>query len=460
MMRRVYEDPRLVILVIALILVGGVAGFTTRASREDPKSQVRWGYVTTSLPGAEPLEVESTVSEPIERALREAVGVRSIESSSLRGVSLVFIRLSDEVSDVTESWSKIQDKLSDIADQLPRDAGAPVLVDERRWGSHSRVIALYEKESGTSPGVLARWAKELDNRVSFVPGTRFTETFGIPDEEILVEIDEETIAATRLTVREISDRIRARDSEGLDATSQSGGRTMPVSLAGEVNRMERLRDLVLRGDADDRQIRLGDVARIRRDERPLRSNSAYVHGQRAAVIATRMDDAFGIDEWTGRQQAVLDDVKASLPAELGLSVLFNQQRYTDGRAKNLYESLGWGMILVIAAVCLLMGWRAAIPICAALPLTMGIVFCLMIPFGVSLHQMSISGLILALGMLIDNPIIVVDDVQRRLDQGVLASESYRQTIGRLFSPLLGSNVTTILGFTPKLLIGGATGEFM
>lgn len=465
-MRHAYRDPRLVVLALALIVVSGVAGFTTRSSREDPKSQVRWGYVTTQLPGAEPLEVESLLSEPIERAVREAGSVRSVESSSLRGVSLVFIRLTDEVSDVTSTWSKIQDTLTEVTGELPARATVPILVDERRWSSHSRIIAIYEKPDAngesrySAPGVLARWAKELDNRLSFVPGTRYTETFGIPDEEILVEIDEEVIASTMLTVQEVGDRIRARDSEGLDSLSQSQGHTMPVSLAGDIDSLDRLRDLVLRGDDDDRQLQLGDVATIRRGERQPLDESVFVGGKRAAVVATRMDDAYGIDLWTQRQRELLDDFEELLPDELGMSLLFSQKRYTDERASNLYESLGMGMMLVVVVVCLMMGWRAAIPICAALPLTLSVVFFLMIPFDIGLHQMSIAGLIIALGMLIDNPIIVVDDIQRRLDGGVPAVDAFQQSVRHLATPLLGSNVTTILGFAPILMLGGPTGEFM
>ncbi len=461
MIRRAYQNPRLMILAVTLIAVSGIAGFSTRSTREDPESQVRWGYVTTQLPGAEPLEVESLVTEPIEQTLREAGTVASIESSSLRGVSLVFIRLTDEVNDVGRSWTRIQDQLSEVVGQLPPRASVPILVDDRRWGSHSTVIALHEQSKRpVEPGVLARWGRELDNRLSFIKGTRFTETFGIPAEEVLVELDEETIAATRLTIQEVSERIRARDSEGLDATAQAGGHTMPVSLSGDVDSLDWLRHLLFRGDTENRQLQLGDVASIRRGEREPRAESAYVRGRRAVVVATRMDEAYSIDAWTKRQQDVLDEFKQALPAELGITILFNQKKYTDERAANLYASLALGMLLVIVVVCLVMGWRAAIPVCCALPLTMGVVFFLMIPFGISLHQMSIAGLILALGMLIDNPIIVVDDIQRRLDSGAPAVQAIQQSIRRLTTPLVGSNVTTILGFLPILLIGGPVGEFM
>jgi multidrug efflux pump subunit AcrB len=461
MMRRCYDDPRFIALALLVILVGGTVGFKTRLTQEDPESLVRWGYVTTKLAGSEPSEVESLVSEPIERILREAGSVHSIESSSLRGVSLVFIRLTDDETNVGKAWTRIQDKLSEVASKLPARASVPVLNYERQWGSHSRVIVLYENEGNeVAPGVLARWAKELDSRLSFVVGTRFTETFGMPNEEILVEIDEKAIAATKLTIDEVSYRIRARDSEGLDATSQTDGLTMPVSLIGDMDELDRLRALVLRGDESGGQLQLGDMATIHRGEYLPRDQSVYFRGRRGVVVAARMDESHSIDNWTERQIAELTAFESLLPAELGIELLFSQKVYTDRRAGSLYANLAMGMVLVVCVVCLMMGWRAAVPICAALPLTLGVVFLLMIPFGISLHQMSIAGLILALGMLIDNPIIVVDDIQRRLDRGVARPDAMQQSIYRMRKPLLGSNLTTILGFTPILLIGGPTGEFM
>ncbi len=172
---------------------------------------------------------------------------------------------------------------------------------------------------------------------------------------------------------------------------------MPISLSGDVDSMSRLRELVLRGDKSNRQLKLGDISTVYRGEHLPRDQSAYVGGRRAAVIATRMDDAYDIDAWTSRQQEVLDRFEASLPEGLEMKRDFSQKRYTDERAKNLYESLAMGMALVVVVVCLMMGWRAAVPICLAIPLTLGLVFLLMIPFGISLHQMSIAGLILALG---------------------------------------------------------------
>ena len=284
------------------------------------------------------------------------------------------------------------------------DAGKPTRRLSLSWNSNA----------GVQPAVLARWAKELENRLRFVQGTRFTEIFGLPEEEILVEVNERAIAATSLTLAEIAKSIRERDSQTPDATSQSQRFKMPVRLAGDVDDLDRLRNVVLKGSDEGSPLRLCDIASIQRSEKRPVTTSSFVDGQRAVVIGTRMDADYIIDSWTQRHVSALEEFEETLPAGIELKVLFNQKKYTDERSNKLYGSLGLGMVLVIIVVWLMMGWRAAIPICTALPLSLLGVFFLMIPFGVSLHQMSIAGLILALGMLIDNPIIVTDDIQRRL----------------------------------------------
>lgn len=461
MIRLMYRDPRYMVLMISLIVISGIAGFVTRPKLEDPTSKVRWGYITTYYPGASPSEIESQVSEPIEKALREAKAIRTIESSSLRGVSIVFVRLTDEVVDVSASWSKIQDKLSEVSESLPDRASIPILVDERRWEAYTTVVALVDaSDADVQPAVLARWAKELENRLRFVEGTRFTELFGLPQEEILVEVKEEAIAATGLTLSDIAKGIQQRDSQTPDATSQTRRFNMPVRLAGDVDNLDRLRNVVLKGSDEGSPLRLCDIASIKRSEMQPVTTSSFIEGQRAVVIGTRMDADYTIDSWTRRHMTALEDFRETLPAGIELRVLFNQKKYTDERSNKLYGSLGLGMVFVVIVVWLMMGWRAAIPICSALPLSLLGVLFLMIPFGVSLHQMSIAGLILALGMLIDNPIIVTDGIRRRLAAGMQSEEAINAAVKHLLTPLVGSNATTILGFSPILLIPGPTGEYL
>lgn len=461
MIQALYRDPRYMILILSLIIVSGIAGFTTRPKLEDPASQVRWGYITTYYPGASPPEVESQISEPIEKALREAKAIRAIESSSLRGVSIVFVRLTDEVVDVATSWSKIQDKLSEVSESLPDRASIPTLVDERRWEAYTTVVALVDTSERTlKPAVLARWAKSLENRLRFVQGTRFTEIFGLPEEEVLVELSEESIASTGLTMSDIANRIKERDSQTADAMSRTHQFDIPVRLAGDVDDIDRLRNVVIKGSDGATPMRLMDVAEVHRSEKFPATSQSFVDSQRAVVIGTRMDADYVIDSWTIEHMAALDDFKKSLPTGLSLKVLFSQKKYTDERSTNLYGSLGVGMLLVIAVVWLMMGWRATIPICTAIPLTLLGVFFLMIPFDVSLHQMSIAGLILALGMLVDNPIIMTDDIQRRMEAGDRSEVAITEAVKHLLTPLIGSNATTMLGFLPILLIPGPTGEYL
>jgi multidrug efflux pump len=461
MIRNLYEEPRYVLLVIALIAVCGVAGFSTRPRLEDPQSNVRRGQIATFLPGATPTEVESQVTEPIEMALREAVGIRNIESSSRRGVSVVFIRLTDTVRDVSRTWSKIEDKLSEVVTKLPEGASKPMLIDERRWDSYTSVVAIVEKVSNnTQHEVLSRWATELESRLRFVPGTRFTEIFGLPQDEILVEVTEECIASSGITLAEIAQKIGEGNSLASNASAQTVFSRMPVKMSGNIDSLYTLRNTPIRQSDSGSLLLLKDISNIQRSEHLPASHSAFVDGRRAAVIGSRMDTDHIIDNWTAQHEKTLEEFKQTLPAELELRLLFSQKRYTDERSHNLYYSLLFGMLSVIVVVWVMMGWRAAFPVCSALPLTLLVVFFLMIPFGVSLHQTSIAGLILALGLLVDNPIIVVDDMQRRLKIGLSPIDAALKSIGHLFSPLVASNLTTVLMFTPLLLIPGTTGEYL
>ena len=449
------------ILLLMLIIVSGIAGFTTRPKLEDPHSNVRRGQITTFLPGASSSEIETTVTEPIEQALREARGIRSIESSSQQGISIVFVRLTDEVSEITAAWSRIHDKLIEVSDELPSEASIPTLVDERRWDSYTTVVALVDRaELPHPPSVLSRWAKELDSRLRFVSGTRFTELFGLPNEEVLVEVDEYAIAATRLTFSDIAIGIQARDSAVPDATSQTMRHRTPVRVSGDIDDLDDLRDVVVKATEDGKLIRLSEISAISRSQASPPEALALVDGCPAVVIGSRMDTDYIIDDWSESHMKELEAFESTLPDGITIEVLFSQVNYTDERSDNLFRSLGLGMLFVVIVVWQIMGWRAAIPICSALPLTLLLVFFLMILFGVSLHQTSIAGLILAIGMLVDNPIIVTDEIRRRLSGGVHALEAVKTSINHLTSPLVGSNLTTALAFTPLLLIPGTTGEYL
>lgn len=459
-MRAFCENPRFVLLAVLLIVIGGTAGLITRPQLEDPKANVRAGFITTSFSGASAAEVESLVTESIEQALREASGIRSIESASLNGTSVVYIRLTDEATDVDAVWTTIQDKLVDVTGRLPPGTGRPLLTHDRRWDSYTRVIALVDRQTSSAPSVLSRWAKDIENRLRFVPGTRFTELFGLPREEVAVEVDPGVLVDTGIQIKEVIDAIQVRDSNASDVNSSADSLSIPIRLDQEIDRLADLADVYLTGDKKGRRLRLADVSRIFRTEQMPQRTSAFIDGQRAVVIASRMDIDQNIDSWTRDFDHALQEIATQIPATLSLKSLFSQQVYTRQRSRDLYLELAAGMALVVVTTGLLMGWRSAIPICASMPLAILMTFFCMIPCGVSIHQMSIAGLIVALGVLDSNAIIAVDDLERRLVAGQSPTTAIGNSVRHLAMPLLCSNIITILGFAPAYFLPGPTGEFL
>jgi len=187
---------------------------------------------------------------------------------------------------------------------------------------------------------------------------------------------------------------------------------------------------------------------------------AYVNGQPAVVVATTVESDYRVDTWAKAARQVLADYDATLSDALGLHIVLDQSQYVQQRLNGVIGNLIFGSLLVIAVPLLMLGAKSALLVGLALPLTALMVFGWMEVLGVPLHQMSITGIIIALGLLIDNAIVVVDEVQGRLRAGLSPADAVSKTVSHLLVPLLASTLTTVLAFVPIATSPGGTGEFI
>ncbi|HSA82321.1 MAG TPA: efflux RND transporter permease subunit, partial [Geminicoccaceae bacterium] len=185
-----------------------------------------------------------------------------------------------------------------------------------------------------------------------------------------------------------------------------------------------------------------------------------VDGRQAVVVATQMTERERIGHWTAAVDAVLAGFRAELPAGIAVDVVFDQSRYTQERIDSLAGSLGLGVLLVALVLVVMMGWRSALLVASALPLTLLMVLAGFYWLGVPLHQISLTGLIIALGLLIDNVIISADSYQKHREQGMTPEAAVRATASTLFVPLGASTLTTVLTFLAIALLPGNAGAFV
>ena len=455
-----HQNPRLLYLTISLILVSGLTSFQIIPRMEDPQLVERGAFVHTLFPGAEPERVESLVSEKIEDSLSEIDEIKELRSTSRESISTIAIELRDDVMNSEEVWSKIRDRLDDVIPELPVGAAKPQF-EEMDFKAYAHLVALrWNSPAPVNYAVLRRWAKELEDQVKLVSGTEKTEVFGQPAEEVLVTLESSQLTSLNLTVAEVSRQIAAADAKVAAGQVRNGQEDLLLEVAGELDSIERIEEIPIRFAGKSGFVRLGDLGSVQRTIADPPDSMAIVEGQPAIVVGGFVRPSSRIDIWASDLATKLDKFESQLPAGLLLDRMFDQNEYVSSRLTTLTSNLLVGALAVFLVVFLLMGWRSALVVSIALPLSAMMVLFGMRLMEIPIHQMSITGLIIALGLLIDNAIVIVEEMTIRFRRGATTEQAVGKSVGHLFLPLLGSTLTTAFAFAPIALMPGPAGEFV
>ncbi|NOZ39036.1 MAG: efflux RND transporter permease subunit [Planctomycetes bacterium] len=467
-----FDNRRLLVLSISLILVAGLSSFYLLPRMEDPLLTRRFAMINTLYPGASAERVEALVTEKLEEKLQEIEEIKEMRSASSSGISMISIELKDHVYEVEQVWSRMRDKIDDAQPLLPVAVLDPDF-EMLEVAAYASIVALvwdlppkpnHAEPNPATPNyaILRRQAESLEDRLRAIRGTRDVDTFGDPQEEILVEIKQDELATLGLTVSEVAQQLQASDakvSAGL-LRSEQGNLIMEVDT--ELQTLERIRRLpIVVGRVSGAQfVALGDVAQVSKGIALPQRGLALVGGKTAIVLGSLVQSDIRVDHWTDDLQATLASFASDLPAGIRLKIIFEQNQYVETRLATLLGNLLLGALAVIGVVWFMMGWRSAVVVGAALPLASLMVLAGMRGLGIPMHQMSITGLIIALGLLIDNAIVMVDEVRKRIAAGALRREAVGKSVRHLAVPLFGSTVTTALSFAPIALMPGPAGEFV
>ncbi len=460
MIRSFVKNGRLMSLVIALLIVSGLGALSTLPRTEDPRIQNRNASVLTQFPGASAERVEVLVTEKIEQKLRKLPEIDLVTSVSRPNLSVVQIKLKDEVIDTRPIWSRVRDLVNDVTPELPANIVQPTLEDDRGY-AYTQLIALNWLPD-TSPDIasLGRYANELQNRLRLVGGTDLVSIFGQGNEEITVTIDQDKAAQLKLTSQEISQQIRLADAKVAAGQLVNHRNQLQVELTGALDDVERIRAIPLRSADNGAILTLGDVAEVKKDLAWPASEIAIVNNKPALVVATRMLPDLRIDRWTANVEKTLASFTPILPDTIAMEVLFDQNTYTEVRLGDLLANISVGFVLITLVLLVTLGWRSAIIVASSLPLTVLFTLAVMNAYGLPIHQMSVTGLVVALGIMVDNAIVMTDTIQSRRQQGFRRLDSVGYAVKHLWQPLLGSTITTILAFMPIVLMPGPAGEFV
>ncbi|MBE9169282.1 efflux RND transporter permease subunit [Pleurocapsales cyanobacterium LEGE 06147] len=455
-----YRNIRLLILTICLILVWGLSSYQVLPRMEDPEISRRFATITTHFPGASVYRVESLVTQKIEQELFEIEQLKTISSISRSGSSTVFVELKDETADKDRVWSEVRDKLSDVTPQLPQGVLEPEYRDLEASAYGLICALIWDLESPTNYAILNRLAQELEDELRILSGTEKIELFGAPSEEIVVEINPGKLAVLGLTPQELAQQIQMSDAKIAAGQLRSTSNNLLIEPQTELDSLARIRQIPIRFGQSGEFANLGDIALVKKGIREPPDELALVDGRASVALAVLIEPNQRIDQWTETARHSLETFRQQLPDGIELQEIFNQSRYVENRINGLFKNLLLGALCVVGTTLFLMGWKSALVVGSALPLSALLVFGGMRMLGISLHQMSVTGLVIALGMLIDNAVVIVDEVEDRLRRGLEPKKAISTSVNYLAIPLLASTLTTVLTFMPIALMSGEIGEFV
>jgi multidrug efflux pump subunit AcrB len=445
------------VAMLAVVLMGyGAVSYLQLPAREDPKITVREAVVTTDFEGLAASRVEQLITKTIEEAVRRVAEIEEIRSVSMPGRSIVHAEVDDSFFDLEPIWDDLRQEVERAAADLPDGASPPVVNDD--FGDVATVTAALTAPDFTM-AELVDMAEHVRDRLYTVAGTKRVELVGAQPERIFIETRNARLAELGVDPDRLVATLAEQNVIRPGGEVDTGARSFVIEPTGNFESVEAIRDALVRLPSSGALVAVRDVAEVRRGlvDPPVRP--AYVNGERAIVLAISMLDGRSVLDHAARVRAELDAIEATLPVGYALDIVTYQAEQVANAVYGVSLNVAQTLAIVLAVVVLFLGVRIGLIVGAIVPTVMLITVAVMGVFEMTLQRMSLATLVIALGLLVDNGIVVAEDFKRRLAEGADRDQVLRRTGGELALPLLASTLTTILVFLPLMLADHASGEY-
>jgi len=455
------DRPRILFLTLAFILLSGISSVFTLPIQENPELAERWATVTISYPGATPERIETQVVDNLENKLREIVelDIEDLSSVITQGFSETVVELRQSVPPalIEEVWSKVQNKIDQI--EMPDET---TMLLERSSGPPITVEYIIDwKGEGSEPIIMmSRLAQQLQKKLSSVPGTEKTAIYGEAEEEIVVEVDSAKMSSLGLTYQEISLAIRSYDNKKPIGVVSDEYSEFLIRLKDNITSPQKIGEIPVKVINQSEIIRLQDIAEVSmQPANPIEDIFLY-NGRRVISVSATGSFSQRVFEYVENVDDQVDDMRQTLPEEFQIERIYDESIYVSSKFGELIKSFSLASFFVLSLSFFFLGIRPGIIVTAILPFSVSLVLLGCRLIDLPLHQTSITGIIIALGLLIDNGIIVVEDYKYRRSIGLSIRESINQTLVHISTPLAAATATTVFAFMPIVTGEGSSIEFV
>ncbi|MFI3239139.1 MAG: efflux RND transporter permease subunit [Bacteroidales bacterium] len=452
-------NSKLVYYFVAILVVGGILSYDRMSKLEDPAIKIKQAMVVTTYPGGSSYEVEQQVTDCLERAIRSMNNVDILESSSYADLSMITVNLHPTVpnGDTEQYWDILRRKVGDAQKELPQEASTSIVID-----SYGDVYGMFYAltADGYSNEELADYAELVKTKVQAIEGISRVELYGVYNPVINISILEDKMANLGVSPTEVIQTIQGQTKTIYAGYYESGEQRIRVSVNDKYRNAEDLENIIIQGHQGD-QMRLKDIATVTNGYADPTRNSLEFDGIPAIGISISALADTDITKLGVKVESVLADLRENrLPVGIDFHKVFFQPERVKDAIHSFILNLIISVVIVIVVLMFAMGLRSGILLGTTLVVTVLGSLLFLYLFDGTLQRVSLATFILAMGMLVDNSIVIVDGILIDLDKGRLRSKALTDIGNKTAMPLLGATLIAILAFFPIFLSPDTAGVYV
>lgn len=457
----VIRQRTFVLFFTVLSVIAGIYSYFDLGKLEDPTFTVKTAVVVTLYPGASAQEVEQQITDKVETKLQEMASLNRLRSLSRPGVSMVFVDLKESLNSnaLPQEWDLMRRKVNDMKLFLPSSAQISIVQDEFSE-VYGMLFSIHSKDA--QPSELREYAEELQRRIKTVDGIKKIELHGVQTREVHIEIPDERLAQYGLSIAQVWSQLNSQNSTFEAGKFVAGQERIRIQQSSEFQSLDDIKNLVIKGGVSELGtglIRLGDVADITLGyQQPMMTANRF-NGIPAVTLAVSPISSVNVVSLGNEINQIINDFRGTLPLGVDISTVAYQpeevQKSIDNFVSNLLESVA----IVFVVLLVFMGFKSAAIVGSSLLLTILLTLVYMNLAGVDLHRVSLGTFILALGMLVDNAIVITDLVQVKVNKGIERTRAAIESVKEVSLPLFAATVIAILGASPVLFSKTDGAEF-
>ncbi|MTB51623.1 efflux RND transporter permease subunit [Lewinella sp. W8] len=446
------------VLVLTLIATTiGLLSYRSMPRSEDPSINLPTYILTVVYPGTSPEDMEELVVDPIEDGIEELDDIDVVVTEIFEGVALIRIEADFGIPDWDDKYDEIVRELGPLRDELP--AGI-VLYEIEQFKQEDRAVV--HQIALTSPATpfhqLEDIAEEIELGVERTPGVKEVKIEAFPERQVRVSVDFQRCAAQNIPPTSILNILSSNNANVPGGDINATDQNFSIKTSGSFETLTEIRETVV-GSAEGKLVYLQDVADVRFAYEDERWRARY-RGERALLLSVFIENTSNIVDVNAGIHSALDELRPTLPPTVQLHTAFEQAPAVSARITDFFGNLLQGVILVGVIILLFLGFRAAVIVMTVIPLCILIALALLNANGFAIQQISIAALVIALGLLVDNGIVVIENINRYLREGLTPAAAAAKGTAEVGWAIVSSTVTTLLAFFPLTQLGGGPGEFL